>query len=135
MKPSFIEDLERHVSEEPGLSEFENIFAYPAGPDEKDIRRERMARILSAEWQCRYAALFIKALSLKFPLDEMSDEERVRFSATAYNYGFTKPYNKIINAEKLEQFPYGKISPVKQYPYADVSLWYYKRICNMHRVD
>jgi hypothetical protein len=135
MKPSFIEELERYVTEEPRLGEFKNVFAYPDRVGEKDIRRERIARIFSAEWQCRYAALFLKALSLKFSFHGMSDDERVLFSASAYNYGFTRPYNKIKNAEKLEQFPYGKMSPVKQYSYADVSLWYYKRICNVHSVD
>lgn len=125
MKPSFFEALERLTNEDDDYSIFSTIFSYPAGLQEKDIRKERVKRINSIEWQCRYLAFFMHVISRKFPVDRMDEAARVRFYSAAYNCGFLKKSDDIIQSMKREQFPYGKGIPFHQYSYSSVSLWYY----------
>jgi len=127
MKPSFIEELEKFAEENKRLIGSSHIFAYAANLDDKAMRKSRVVRIFSIEWQCRYVALFIKVLKQKFPIAEMIISERVLFCSSAYNYGFNKQYNEINRAKTLHLFPYGIFSPFKQYSYADISLWYYNQ--------
>lgn len=35
-------------------------------------------------------------------------EEKIRFYATAYNYGFTKPDDEILAYQQVKAFPLGK---------------------------
>jgi hypothetical protein len=55
-----------------------------------------------------------------------SDEARLRFFATAYNAGFTKPFDEIEAWMKEKAFPYGKKFKTEQFAFCDLSTAFYK---------
>ena len=125
MKPSFLEAIEQRTLCDKRYSDFITIFSYPPGLSEKEQRRERIERIASNEWQCRYLAFFMYVVINEFPVEKMSKTDRVLFISTAYNSGFLKKYEDIERAVKTEMFPYGRGVPFRQYAYSEVALWYY----------
>jgi hypothetical protein len=124
MKPSFVENMEKYISQ----NRFnENILPYfhYSSKKETEIRKERVKRLKSFNWQLKYAEAFYLIINYKYNTENMSNEERIEFFASAYNSGFNKTKEQIIKNIDNEYFPYGTSYPAKQYSYSKVVSFFY----------
>ncbi len=124
MKPSFVENMEKYILK----NHFdENILPYFYYFDKKEIeiRKERIKRLKSFNWQLKYAEAFYLIVNHKYNTENMSIEERIEFFASAYNSGFNKTKEQIIKNIDNEYFPYGTSYPAKQYSYSKVASFFY----------
>ncbi|MDR2804544.1 MAG: hypothetical protein LBB85_02730 [Dysgonamonadaceae bacterium] len=124
MKPSFIEKLEEYVSAD-SLLKTRYAFCLFDRPDERASRTERISRLGTVEWQIKYLAVFCGIVNQKFAAVAFStEEEKLRFYASAYNCGFHKTATQIKEMEQKSIFP--RFSTQK-FKYADISVWFYNR--------
>lgn len=131
MKPSFVEELERYVLDTPAL-----LAAFPevpiSGDTERKIRVLRIERLERQDWQMTYLALFCRVVRHRFGEQWfVSEQERLRFYANAYNAGF------MLDGELLRQssgayFPH---LARRKFRYADVSLWFYRKIGQLPDIE
>ena len=126
MKPDFVEELEQYVATHEALATFSYVVI--KGKNEKDCRRERVERLKTFAWQLRYAHVYWLVASDKFKNRTFaSPRERVRFFATAYNYGFTKPEAEIDAWQKHKAFPYGSKYKGEQLAFSDLAVEFYEK--------
>ena len=127
MKPSFIEDLEYHVEQLPGMrARFQEIIDYQER-SEVSKRSERIKRLKSFEWQLKYAFCYYNIMQKCYEGFQFeNDEARLKFFATAYNFGFTKSFDEIEGWMNEKAFPYGKQFKTEQFAFCDLSLAFYK---------
>ena len=127
MKPSFVEDLEYHVQHIPDLkTHFQDVIDYKE-IDEERIRFERIERLKSFEWQLKYAFCYYYIINKCYGAYQFSDDEaRLRFFSTAYNFGFTKPFDEIEAWTDEKAFPYGKKFKAEQFAFCELSIVFYK---------
>lgn len=105
MKPSFIEDLENYVAKNESLQQYHCILIKKKS--EIEIKKERINRLESFQWQLRYLKIFWNIAELKYKhIEFKTKNDKIRFYATAYNYGFTKPEKEIIKYQNIRIFPY-----------------------------
>ncbi len=125
MKPSFAEALgivagktlpQRYRSLVRDTTDFSDI---------KDFRSAVVNDLEDKARQLDYLIVFYKICAKRFSLKKMDNEERIRFLATAYNYGFLKSPESIRAMEKRKFFSSALFSR-NMYPYADVSLAWYR---------
>jgi hypothetical protein len=94
----------------------------------EDIRSYRAAIVASLEdtrAQLDYLILFFWITGKRFDIKKMDEPARIRFLATAYNYGFLHTENEINGMTERRFFsikPAGK----ELYSYADISLYWYE---------
>jgi hypothetical protein len=127
MKPSFIERLEEYVSSDSLLKQkyADCLFAQP---DERASRVARIDRLNTIEWQIKYLTLFCEVIKSRFGfLSFVTQEEKLRFYASAYNCGFHKSEDEIKHSGQRALFPH--FSTCK-FIYADISVWFYSLIEN-----
>ena len=124
MKPSFAEDVEGLIGKSADSLQFKLLVKY-AATDEKGVRAERIARLKSLTWQCRYVCAFIAIEKSKIP-QHLSYEEQLKFYASAYNLGVYRSPAEITKWQQVKAFPYGK--GASQFAYADVALEYYNHL-------
>ncbi|MCP3931869.1 MAG: hypothetical protein GY705_22570 [Bacteroidetes bacterium] len=136
MKPSFIEQIEDVVKNDPlTYPSFEFIYNYNVN-DEKSIRKERLRRIQSFEWQLKYAFVFYQIGLNNFEEQfNGSQENEIRFLATAYNTGFEKSLEEINKWMQIPTFPYGPQYEGSQYVYSDISLEFYSNYSSFLKTD
>jgi len=94
-------------------------------------RKARILRLDNEKWQLRYLILFIKIMDAKFSKFTFADEtEKLRFYATAYNFGFTSDFATIKKQINFCTFYTGLFSNLesKYYCYSDISAFYYKSL-------
>lgn len=127
MKPSFVEDLEYHVHYMPELkANFQDIIDYDA-TGEESVRRERVERLKSFEWQLKYAFCYYFIMQKCYEAYQFkNDEARLKFFATAYNFGFTKSFDEIEDWMNEKAFPYGKKFRAEQFAFGDLSAEFYQ---------
>ncbi|MFN5416235.1 MAG: hypothetical protein ACK5B9_04200 [Flavobacteriia bacterium] len=118
MKPSFLEDLEEIITKDSNFTQYRSKFAY-ANKNTKEIRTERLNRLFSETWQIEYLCVFVKYTKLKYKPSE--DISLLEFSASAYNYGFTKPHEEIIFWTKQKAFPNGLKSNKENFVYSELA--------------
>ena len=123
MKPRFVEELEEAVVALGLLDRFADVVEFPTD-EGKEIRRLRVQRLESAEWQAIYLSCFGAVMDARFS-DGMwnSIDEKITFYATAYNHGFNASEDEISRWKDVALFPYGAGHAGRQYVYADVSLF------------
>ena len=126
MKPSFAEiirkqynDLLPAKSEKlfKGSNEYENI---------RDFRSSIIYDMENTDTQLTYLIAFIKICEKKYKLNRRESIEKLRFLATAYNYGINKTASDI---EKMEEKKFFNISlfRAENFCYADVSIFWYNK--------
>lgn len=126
MKPSFAETIEN----------IHNKILQKAGNKTKifdtqktsSARKARILRLDNAKWQLRYLILFIKIMDAKYPNNSFAnDTEKIRFYATAYNFGFTSDFSTIKKHINACTFYTGLFTntDTKYYCYSDISASYY----------
>jgi hypothetical protein len=125
MKPSFVEKLEKTVSNE--LNLYKSFQGYLINlKDPKSERRERLKRLESKNWQFKYLKLFITIVANKTKNQKfLNEEEEIQFYSTAYNAGFHKSKQDILREMNMERFPNFSL---KKFNYSKVSLEFYKAI-------
>lgn len=125
MKPSFAEKIETALNRS-SLSKAYG-FVFNLQPN-VEARRSRVRRLSSMQGQCRYLAIFIRLLQLRYPqLAHLSGKEQVRYLATAYNTSFSASW------QSLEQFSHEhyfhtdiiKTRFTHTYCYADIAVYFY----------
>ncbi len=124
MKPSFAESIREQASavsaEIPGIvfaesSIFENIIAF---------RKSIVKDLEDPKTQINYLVAFLKICEKKFDSQNGDELSRIRFLATAYNYGFNKTAAEIENMSDKKFFN-TKLFKTENYSYADVSVFWY----------
>lgn len=114
IKPSFAELLDSHL---------------PAAADPASIRPQRLRRLQDIKGQLHYLILFCKQMEIRFPeYRNAPTEEKLRFYATAYNTGFHKSKQQILQHLRQNEFYTAFNKPEKCLNYADVAVWGYKNL-------
>jgi hypothetical protein len=125
MKPSFAELIREQAAAIataiPGIvflknSEFENIIAF---------RKSIVKDLEDPKSEVNYLVAFIKICEKKFDSQNGDDLSRIRFLATAYNYGINKTATEIEHMSGKKFFN-TKLFKTDNYSYADVSVFWYK---------
>jgi len=132
MKPSFVEKLEAYIRNTSGLDNplLVQICTYPSELPTL-IRKQRIERLRSLDWQLKYINCFYIVVTNKFANNHwLSNIDKLRFIATAYNTGFEKSFDDINKCMQAKLFPFGKVpvgasTYVTQYPYCDVAAFFY----------
>ena len=125
MKPSFLEDLENYVANTESLKQYNWILIQKK--NETEARKERMKRLENFQWQLRYLKVFWYVAEYKYQnIDFKTTHEKIRFFATAYNYGFTKPEKEITKYQFIKKFSPGKMTDTEKFAFADFSIDFIK---------
>ncbi len=126
MKPSFVEDLETEIDNNPELREkFPYLLTIHTLP-EKEQRTERLKRLKSVHWQIYFVNAYLAVMEAKHPrLEKMKPESRISFLATGYNVGIHRSFSEIQRYAEVKGFPYGIKSGMALKSYADFSLQYF----------
>ncbi len=125
MKPSFAERIEDYILQD-SLLTYKYRILLPKSDDSYAERSKRIERLNELSAQVVYVCAMIDILKKRHNLKLISELERIRFLATAYNFNFLATEAEIINAEQFAFFPYGSKFKGKQYKYADVAEYYFR---------
>ena len=125
MKPSFVEKLEKEIEKNTQLKTKYGFLLINGISDMKQIRAKRIERMQITAYQICYSCVFYDILSQKFNISEMTENERIKFTASAYNFGFNKTFKEISNNINSKYFPYGTSYKGEQYSYSDVAMDFY----------
>lgn len=99
--------------------------------DEIHIRKARLERLCSEEWQCVYLALFLRLVPGLYPQCQRLDvEDKVVFLATAYNYSFAVPYEQIQRESNIPRYHTDFVATehTVYHSYADIALSRYRML-------
>jgi hypothetical protein len=124
MKPSFALQVEKDVKNMPAGRKI--MLNAVDTADTQQARLERIQRLDSQEWQIQYLIGFIDIMDRRYGNAFKADSpEKLRFYATAYNCGYTKPEPAIRKKMKESHFHTALIKPDVCYNYGDIALEYY----------
>jgi hypothetical protein len=124
IKPSFAELIRKEAPSALGRKsgiifkqpdDFENI---------SDYRKTIVTDLENPESEFLYVTAFYKICEKKFNIKRMSERERLRFLATAYNYGINRTDEEIRNMMDKKYFN-TKLIKTQNYSYAEVALFWY----------
>jgi len=93
----------------------------------EDVRSYRAAIVSSLEdihSQLDYLVIFFRITGKKFDLKKMDEPSRIRFLATAYNYGIMHSEKEIMDMS-VRKFYSTKLVAKNFWSYADISLYWY----------
>jgi hypothetical protein len=126
MKPSFAESIGDKISNSlkksqlsyfKKKSDFKNIIEY---------RRSVVSGLEDIKVQVLYLVSFIKICEKSFNINTMDDLAKLKFLATAYNYGFEKSFSQIIEMEDKKFFN-TKLVKTENYSYCLISEYWYRK--------
>jgi len=125
MKPSFAEDINKNI----WLirdRRLKRLFRKPSSFDNiRQYRSSVVGDLESLERQFDYLMAFLKICEHEYPLNMMTEEERVKFIATAYNCGLLKGED-YIRSMSGKKFFSTKLVPSETYSYPEISLFWYR---------
>lgn len=128
MKPSFAEEIAGSLSYT-GSGRLRRLIQTPDDfEDERDYRVNVVADLEDVQTQLDYLIVFLKICEHKYKTRQMGDQERIRFLATAYNYGLKSSGHEIENATGRRFFSTSMIKK-DTYSYSDISLYWYNNHC------
>jgi hypothetical protein len=124
MKPSFAERVREQAHSVlgrrsgikfDGVSDFDDI---------SDFRKSIIQDLEDPQTEFTYLIAFIKICDRNFRTNRMDETARLKFTATAYNYGLDKSSEEI---EKMIDRKYfnTRLFKTENYSYSDVSLYWY----------
>jgi hypothetical protein len=126
MKPSFAEAIRElapsFINRRSGIIFLEKYEYH----DIKSYRKSIVADLEETRSEFKYLIAFIKICEKKFHINRKSDIVRLKFIATAYNYGIDKSTDQIEKMIDKKYFNTHLFSTVN-YSYADVSLFWYNQ--------
>ena len=121
MKPSFLEDLENYIAKIESLKLYKWIIIQKK--NEIEARKERINRLENFQWQLRYLKVFWYAAEYKYQnIEFKTTEDKIRFFATAYNYGFTKHEKEITKYQSAKKFNPTEKPKAEKFAFADFSI-------------
>jgi hypothetical protein len=128
MKPSFLESIERVIKSSGELSDkYQNIIHYTSA-NEKAVRKERIERLKSFQWQLSYLEAFYDITITRSPfLKKKTLQYKVSYLATAYNHGFLSDRREIEYWMSQKTYPYGTGVNGEQYAYSRVARYFYNK--------
>lgn len=127
MKPSFIESIEEFITTNPKELKKYTYLAIQ-DPQSKSSRITRLERMSSLKWQFKYLSAFCAIVQMRFKNESFdSNENKLKFYATAYNSGFNKTSDYIKKMQGRAFFP--KLAGEK-FNYANVSVLFYSYLNN-----
>ncbi len=125
MKPSFAAIIR---DEAPGVMSRRSGITFKVTDDFSDIQNYRKSIITDMEdpkVQLTYLITFFRICEKKFKTNRMNETNRIRFLATAYNYGVDKTADQIKSMTDRKFFTTKLIKDVT-YSYSDISVFWYK---------
>lgn len=126
MKPSFAEKVREMAPSAMGRR-WKNLFRNnPESRDKATFRAEIVADLEDPGRQLNYLIAFFKICETRFDLRRIDRMSRIKFLATAYNYGFYRSFREIMDMEDKKFFN-TRLFKTENYSYADVSLYWYNR--------
>ena len=126
MKPSFVETLEERVKRSNKFMNKHHKITVFKDTTITGIRRERVERLSSLNWQLIYLECFYDITSGRFKDIKWRDDiEKLKFFATAYNHNFCASKENIEKWINARTFPYGTGYKGEQYSYSDISVYFY----------
>ncbi len=129
MKPSFIESLECEILSYDNTSILFSGLIPEGDWTENKKRKFRLDNLKKTEMQFRYLCAYFSVMENRHADKTFRNKkEKLKFYAAAYNYGFTRPYSKIKNWQKIKAFPYGTTFNFEQDAYSDISWLIYQSI-------
>ncbi len=129
MKPSFIEKLECEIVEDACLMEMCLSLIPSADLSPREIRIFRLEQLSQPHIQFEYLCAYYLIMEKRFP-DWNNKKDKIRFFASAYNYGYDKDEDKIRTWMKIKSFPYGSRFNFTQDAYADVAFYIFNQLTN-----
>ena len=124
MKPSFAEIIRIESSsvmrQRSGIK-FKKLTEYD---DIKEYRKSIVNDLENPEIQFNYLVAFLKICEKKFDINMKNEKDKLKFLATAYNYGIDKSILQI-NSMIDKKFFHAKLLKSENYSYAEVSLFWY----------
>lgn len=126
MKPSFIENLEKTIIRHPGiLSKYDSLI-FSDNFSLQDIRRKRIERLKSLEYQIVYANCMFEVLKIMYPEVFTYDKAyQIKFISTAFNHGFLAGRKEILEYTTKAFFPFNGKNKTEKYVYNEISLYFY----------
>lgn len=123
MKPSFVEDMEKFISNHQNMEE-KYSFLIPKG-NNRDKRKFRLEHLSTWTGQLKYLDLFVSIVKVKTEsVNFKSHKEKLKYWATVYNAGINCSHNQIIELQKKKDFP--KFS--NKFNYSDVSYEFFLKL-------
>lgn len=120
LKPSFAEQIERNL-----VRQKMTRFKFNLTNTQK-ARSERVRRLDSQEWQVRYLIMFIRLMDKRFKhIVWKSEEDKLRFYATAFNVGFNRDERTIRRMMSTKSLLRRSKDAKSKYRYGDVALYFY----------
>jgi hypothetical protein len=126
MKPSFAELIRLRA---PEVMNRRSGIVFKSESDFDDIRNFRKSIVSDLEdirTEFNYLVAFMKICEKSYKTDSNDNLSRLKFIATAYNYGIDKTSSQIENMMDKKFFN-TKLFKTENYSYADVSLFWYKQ--------
>jgi hypothetical protein len=125
MKPTFAEKIREEAPVLLGGRYSRMFRTKDKYSDIKDYRSSIVSDLEDPEIQLKYLIAFIKICEKNFDLKSSDDTTKVRFLATAYNYGFWKTKDQILNMTDKKYFS-TTLFRSENYSYSDVSMFWYR---------
>jgi len=129
MKPSFAETLEADFNKLLPPDEQRSIRGgrFETG-DTVENRRARVRRLADADDQVRYLIIFFRVMDRLYARERWaSAEEKVRFTAAAYNSGYRSGAARIRREAGRNRFHLGLIPAKPFYNYSDIAADFWRR--------
>jgi hypothetical protein len=126
LKPTFASKIEKALLDSASMREKYSVLLKFKETELKKIRKERVERLKSKEFQLIYIAAFYDIVIHRFDLSKKTQDEKVEFIATAYNYGFLSNQTEIEEHISDRYFPFGSKYKGKQYAYSDVAVYFFR---------
>jgi hypothetical protein len=125
MKPTFAEMIiENSSSEKKGVSGL-GLKSSSDFSDIKEFRKSIVSDLEDTRSQLNYLIAFMIICENKYNLNRIDEIHKLKFLATAYNYGVDKSAAKI-DSMIDKKFFNTKLFKTENFSYADVSLFWYK---------
>ncbi|POY39315.1 hypothetical protein C3K47_02115 [Solitalea longa] len=126
MKPSFAEQISNDLRSLQLPYKF-SILIRNHSISEENQRKAIVANLESIQKQVLYLTAFYQLCEQRFKsVSWKSEEEKLRFYATAYNCGYKKPLAYIQQMQNQSYYDISISGLGKKYKYADISTYYFK---------
>jgi len=129
MKPSFVETLEGDYNRliDPEEKAGAGIPAFDAA-DTVENRRTRVSRMTGLDGQVRYLIAFLLVMDKVYAGESwLGAEEKLRFTATAYNAGYRRGAAALKRESSLLRFHTGVLVSRPAYSYAGIALDFFRK--------
>jgi hypothetical protein len=125
MKPAFAEIIREESQAVSGRRSGIAFREKPDFDDIKDFRKSIVADLEDMKSEFNYLVAFIKLCEKKYKMNRKDEVFRLKFLATAYNYGIDKSASQIESMADKKFFN-TRLFKTENYSYADVSLFWYR---------